>query len=62
MAVRRQPLSPDKQALVRQFLKLSPAERLRQAFGMADFAIQINPNLLRNRWSVASPKHRQKSR
>ena len=62
MAVRHQPLPPDKQVLVKQFLRLSPAERLRQAFGMADFALRINPNLLRSRWGVALAKHRPRSR
>ena len=61
-AMRQRRLPPDKQALVEQFLKLSPAERLRQAFGMADFVIRINPNLLAARRKIATPERRTQGR
>ena len=46
---RRSALSPDKELLLEQFIKLPPAERLRYAFQMASFAIRINPKLMRTR-------------
>ena len=46
MRPRRYILSPDKELLVEQFMKLSPNERLRYAFNVASFAIRLNPQLL----------------
>ncbi len=48
MKRRRCRLSRDKLFLVEQFVNLKPAERLRYAFGMVNWALRINPNLLLN--------------
>jgi hypothetical protein len=45
----RHALPEDKRWLVQQFLRLSPAQRMRYAVGMIDSALRVNPNLLKNR-------------
>jgi len=46
---RQRGLSQDKQWLVQQFLKLSPTERLRYAVGLADSALRVNSDMLKQR-------------
>ncbi|MBI4597403.1 MAG: hypothetical protein HY737_03255 [Candidatus Omnitrophica bacterium] len=46
---RRQQPPEDKQRLILQFLKLSPAERMRYATGFVDSALRVNPDLLKYR-------------
>lgn len=49
MRRRRFTLTPDKLLLVEQFVNLKPAERLRYAFSLVNWALRVNPNLLLNR-------------
>ena len=46
---RRGGLPEDKQWLVLQFLKLSPAGRMRYAVGFVESALRVNPHLLKHR-------------
>lgn len=38
-----------KELLVEQALKLSPSERFQYALGLAEWALQANPDLIKNR-------------
>ncbi len=49
MRRRRFKIDPDKVLLVEQALKLTPSERLQLALGMLEFALQVNPHLMKNR-------------
>ena len=51
---RQRGLPQEKQWLVLQFLKLSPAQRMRYAIGLADSALRVNPDMLRYRAAFAA--------
>ena len=47
-------LDPAQKALVEQSLKLTPSERWQYAMGLAQFALDLNPNLMRYRAHFAT--------
>ena len=44
----RSTIDPAKVLLVEQALKLTPSERLQLALGMVEFALRVNPKLMKN--------------
>lgn len=49
---------PSKELLVDQALKLSPSERFQYALGLAEWALQANPDLIKNRMSLLARHER----
>lgn len=46
-------MDASRQVLLEQSLRMTPAQRFKYAMGLAHFALQLNPNLMKNRTLIA---------